>query len=131
LAAALLALNSPRKQGGGRSNLVTCQAFAAQIAILFGGLSWVDCLPDAPNGQVITEVIHTGARDQAYRNTYKAIPSDRRFRLPIDEAKWPRMAGTLSARITSPNQYKYAYLTQAGHYIVAPAECRRVRRSKA
>jgi len=75
-------------------------------------------LPDAPNGQVITEVIHTGARDQAYRNTYKAIPSDRRFRLPIDEAKWPRITGTLSGRITSPNQYKYAYLTQAGHYIV-------------
>lgn len=66
-------------------------------------------LPDAPNGQVITEVIHTGARDQSYRNTYKAIPSDRRFRLPIDESKWPRIAGTLSGRITSPQQYKYAY----------------------
>ncbi|WP_186426023.1 type VI secretion system Vgr family protein [Cupriavidus metallidurans] len=75
-------------------------------------------LPDAPNGQVITEVIHTGARDQAYRNTYKAIPCDRRFRLPMDESKWPRIAGTLSGRITSPGQYKYAYLTQDGHYIV-------------
>jgi len=75
-------------------------------------------LPDAPNGQVITEVIHTGARDAAYRNTYRAIPSDRRFRLPMDEAKWPRIAGTLSARVTSPGDYKYAYLTQHGHYIV-------------
>jgi len=75
-------------------------------------------LPDAPNGQVITEVTHSGARDQAYRNTYKAIPSDRRFRLPIDDAKWPRIAGTLSGRITSPSQYQYAYLTQDGHYIV-------------
>ncbi|WP_231906847.1 type VI secretion system Vgr family protein [Cupriavidus sp. D384] len=75
-------------------------------------------LPDAPNGQVITEVIHTGARDQAYRNTYQAIPSDRRFRLPVDEAKWPRIAGTLSGRVTSPGQYKYAYLTQDGHYTV-------------
>ncbi|MBV8156463.1 MAG: type VI secretion system tip protein VgrG, partial [Dyella sp.] len=75
-------------------------------------------LPDAPNGQVITEVIHTGARDQAYRNTYKAIPSDRRFRLPMDEAEWPRITGTLSGWITSPNEYKYAYLTQDGHYIV-------------
>ncbi|WP_420997237.1 type VI secretion system Vgr family protein [Cupriavidus sp. 30B13] len=75
-------------------------------------------LPDAPDGQVITEVIHTGARDAAYRNTYQAIPSDRRFRLPMDEANWPRMAGTLSARITSPGQYKYAYLTQDGHYVV-------------
>ncbi|CAG9176397.1 hypothetical protein LMG23992_03264 [Cupriavidus laharis] len=75
-------------------------------------------LPDAPNGQVITEVIHSGARDQAYRNTYKAIPSDRRFRLPMDDSKWPRIAGTLSGRITSPGQYKYAYLTQDGHYVV-------------
>lgn len=75
-------------------------------------------LPDAPNGQVITEVIHTGARDQAYRNSYKAIPSDRRFRLRIDESKWPRIAGTLSGRVTSPGQYKYAYLTQDGHYVV-------------
>ncbi len=75
-------------------------------------------LPDAPNGQVITEVTHSGARDQAYRNTYKAIPSDRRFRLPLDEANWPRIAGTLSARVTSPSRYKYAYLTQDGHYTV-------------
>ena len=75
-------------------------------------------LPDAPHGQVVTEVIHTGARDQAYRNTYKAMPSGRRYRLPIDESKWPRIAGTLSARVTSPNQYPYAYLTQHGHYTV-------------
>jgi len=75
-------------------------------------------LPDAPNGQVITQVIHTGARDQAYRNTYQAIPSDRRFRLPIDDTKWPRIAGTLSGRVTTPGQYKYAYLTQDGHYTV-------------
>ncbi len=75
-------------------------------------------LADAPNGQVITEVVHCGARDQAYRNTYKAIPSDRRFRLPMDETRWPRIAGTLSGRITSPGQYRYAYVTQAGHYVV-------------
>lgn len=75
-------------------------------------------LSDAPNGQVITEVIHTGARDEAYRNTYKAIPSDRRFRLPINDAKWPRMPGTLSGRVTSPGKYKYAYLTKDGHYVV-------------
>ncbi|WP_374063609.1 hypothetical protein [Cupriavidus sp. DF5525] len=46
LAAALLALNSQRKQGGGRSNLVICQACAWQIAILFDGLSWVDWAGD-------------------------------------------------------------------------------------
>ncbi|MDT6964185.1 type VI secretion system tip protein VgrG [Cupriavidus sp. SZY C1] len=75
-------------------------------------------LDDAPNGQVITEVVHSGARDEAYRNTFKAIPSDRRFRLPIDESRWPRIAGTLSGRVTSPGDYQYAYLTQQGLYVV-------------
>jgi type VI secretion system secreted protein VgrG len=75
-------------------------------------------LPDAPSGQVITEVVHRGARDAAYRNTFKAIPSDRRYRLPMDEDNWPRIHGTLSARVTSPGRYKYAYLTQQGHYTV-------------
>lgn len=75
-------------------------------------------LPDAPNGQVVIEVVHSGARDRAYSNTYKAIPSDRRFRLPLNEAAWPKIAGTLSARVTSPSKYKYAYLTPAGHYVV-------------
>lgn len=75
-------------------------------------------MPDAPNGQAVIEVTHTGARDAAYRNTFKAIPSDRRFRLPLDEANWPRIAGTLSARVTSPGQYKYAFLTALGQYIV-------------
>ncbi|ALP65568.1 type VI secretion system Vgr family protein [Paraburkholderia caribensis] len=75
-------------------------------------------LPDAPNGQVVVEVVHRGARDDAYSNTYKAIPSDRRFRLALEEAAWPRIAGTLSARVTSPDQYKYAYLTAAGYYVV-------------
>jgi len=75
-------------------------------------------LPDAPNGQVVTEVFHHGARDAAYRNTYRAMPCDRRFRLPMDESKWPRIAGTLSGRVTSPNHYKYAYLPEHGHYVV-------------
>ncbi|SCU74071.1 Rhs element Vgr protein [Cupriavidus necator] len=75
-------------------------------------------LPDAPNGQVITEVIHSGARDAAYRNTFKSIPSNRRYRLSLAEDNWPKIHGTLSARITSPGRYKYAYLTQDGRYTV-------------
>ncbi|AIF47073.1 type VI secretion system Vgr family protein [Dyella japonica] len=75
-------------------------------------------LPDAPHGMVITAVEHTGARDQAYRNTFKAIPADRRFRLALHEDQWPVIPGTLSARVTSPSKYKYAYLTQAGEYVV-------------
>ncbi|RZT36422.1 type VI secretion system Vgr family protein [Cupriavidus agavae] len=75
-------------------------------------------LPDAPDGQVVTEVFHAGGRNRAYRNRYRAIPSGRRFRLPMDESQWPRIAGTLSGRITSPGKYDYAYLTRAGHYVV-------------
>nr|WP_174772082.1 type VI secretion system Vgr family protein [Paraburkholderia sp. SG-MS1] len=75
-------------------------------------------LPDAPGGQVIIEVTHTGARDQAYRNLYRAIPADRRFRLKLEQDTWPKITGTLSARVTSPGNYEYAYLTQQGHYTV-------------
>jgi type VI secretion system secreted protein VgrG len=75
-------------------------------------------LPDAPSGQVVIEVTHSGGRGVAYSNSYKAIPSNRRFRLKIDESKWPKISGALSARVTSPNKYSYAYLTKAGHYPV-------------
>ncbi|MFM0456468.1 type VI secretion system tip protein VgrG [Paraburkholderia sediminicola] len=75
-------------------------------------------LPDAPNGQLVIEVTHTGARDQAYRNSYRAIPADRRFRLKLEEDTWPKITGTLSARVTSPSNYEYAYLTQQGYYTV-------------
>lgn len=77
-----------------------------------------EILTDAPKGQVVVEVSHRGSRDQAYTNTYKAIPADRRVRLTLDEKKWPTISGTLSARVTSPGEYKYAYLTQQGYYVV-------------
>ncbi|MXN79298.1 type VI secretion system tip protein VgrG [Burkholderia sp. 4701] len=75
-------------------------------------------LPDAPDGQVVIAVTHTGARDRAYTNTYQAIPANRRFRLKLEEDRWPKIAGTLSARVTSPDKYKYAYLNAAGYYTV-------------
>jgi type VI secretion system secreted protein VgrG len=75
-------------------------------------------LPDAPKGQVITEITHRGARDKAYANEYTAIPADRRFRLELEPRKWARIAGTLSARVTSPDKYKYAYLNSTGYYRV-------------
>ncbi|WP_158941085.1 type VI secretion system Vgr family protein [Burkholderia sp. S171] len=77
-----------------------------------------EALPDAPSGQVIIEVTHSGGRGVAYTNSYKAIPSDRRFRLKIDENKWPKISGALSARVTSPNKYPYPYVTKFGHYVV-------------
>ena len=75
-------------------------------------------LPDARAGQLIVEVVHSGARDRSYRNRYKAIPADRRFRLPLQEDQWPKISGSLTAWVTSPGQYKYAYITKDGYYVV-------------
>ncbi|WP_321876918.1 type VI secretion system Vgr family protein [Paraburkholderia bannensis] len=75
-------------------------------------------LPDAPQGQVIVEITHSGARDKAYTNRYKAIPADRRFRLELKPDAWPKIAGTLSARICSPDKYTYGYLNSVGYYVV-------------
>jgi type VI secretion system secreted protein VgrG len=66
-------------------------------------------LPDAPKGQVVIGITHSGARDRPYTNTYKAIPADRRFRLQLKPARWARIAGTLSARVCSPDKYTYGY----------------------
>ncbi|MFP3607884.1 type VI secretion system tip protein VgrG, partial [Paraburkholderia sp. SIMBA_053] len=73
---------------------------------------------DAPKGMVITEVTHSGARDTSYSNSFRAIPADRRFRLPLEPDKWARISGTLSARICSPDKYTYGYLNAAGYYTV-------------
>ncbi|TDV04565.1 type VI secretion system Vgr family protein [Paraburkholderia caballeronis] len=75
-------------------------------------------LPDAPKGQVVVEITHSGARDKGYSNTYRAIPADRRFRLELKPETWPRIAGTLSARICSPDKYSFGYLNAAGYYVV-------------
>lgn len=75
-------------------------------------------LPDAPKGQVIVEVTHSGARDKAYSNSYKAIPADRRFRLQLEDSKWAKIPGTLSARVCSPDKYTYGYLNSVGYYVV-------------
>ncbi|WP_027212351.1 DUF2345 domain-containing protein [Burkholderia sp. WSM2232] len=75
-------------------------------------------LPDAPKGQLVVEITHSGARDKPYTNRYKAIPADRRFRFKLEPQNWARVSGTLSARVTSPDSYTYAYLTADGHYTV-------------
>ncbi|CAD6553691.1 hypothetical protein LMG27952_05466 [Paraburkholderia hiiakae] len=75
-------------------------------------------LPDAPKGQVVIEVRHSGARDQRYTNRFRAIPADRRFRLQLKPEKWARISGTLSARICSPDKYSYGYLNSVGYYVV-------------
>ena len=75
-------------------------------------------LPDAPKGQVVIEVTHSGARDAPYTNRFRAIPADRRFRLQLKPETWARISGTLSARICSPDRYTYGYLNSVGYYVV-------------
>ncbi|MBN3830777.1 type VI secretion system Vgr family protein [Burkholderia sp. Ac-20344] len=94
----------------GESNVMALQAGRV--------LSLDAALPDAPDGQVVIEVMHSAARDRAYTNRYTAIPANRRFRLKLENATWPKIAGTLSARVTSPDKYKYSYLSAAGYYTV-------------
>lgn len=76
-------------------------------------------LPEAEYGQLVTRVEHVGARDKAYHNTYTAIPSQLIYRMPLLEATWPKIHGTVSGRIVSPNRYKYSYVNKDGHVMVA------------
>ncbi|GFZ91184.1 type VI secretion system Vgr family protein [Dyella caseinilytica] len=73
-------------------------------------------LPDAPHGLLITAVTHTAARDQAYTHAFHAMPADRPYRSP--PLPWPSIDGFMPARITSPGNYTYAYLTPEGEYRV-------------
>lgn len=76
-------------------------------------------LPEAEYGQLVTRVEHAGARDKAYHNTYTAIPSQLIYRMPLLEETWPKIHGTVSGRIVSPNRYKYSYVNKDGHVMVA------------
>jgi type VI secretion system secreted protein VgrG len=73
---------------------------------------------DAPHGLFIVSVESSGGRSQAYSNTFKAIPSDRVWRTPVDPAAQPVISGILPARITSPGDYPRAYLTPEGWYVI-------------
>ncbi|WP_084754038.1 MULTISPECIES: type VI secretion system Vgr family protein [Paraburkholderia] len=80
--------------------------------------------PNAPKGQVVIGVTHSGARDHAWSNTFRAIPADRRFRLELKPETWAKIPGTLSARICSPDKYTYGYMNAAGYYVVRlDADC--------
>ncbi|RDK01953.1 type VI secretion system tip protein VgrG [Paraburkholderia lacunae] len=73
---------------------------------------------DAPHGLFLTSVESGGGRSEAYWNTFTAIPSDRVWRTSVDPAKRPVIDGILPARVTSPGDYKYAYLTGEGWYVI-------------
>ncbi|HDR9797991.1 type VI secretion system tip protein VgrG [Burkholderia cenocepacia] len=73
---------------------------------------------DAKHGVFVTAVASQGGRDQSYWMTFEGIPSDRVWRTSIDAVKRPAIDGILPARITSPGDYKYAYLTEQGWYVI-------------
>ncbi|RFU45209.1 type VI secretion system Vgr family protein [Paraburkholderia sp. DHOC27] len=75
-------------------------------------------LPDAPHGLFILSVSSSGGRKETYSNTFTAIPSNRVWRTPVIQAARPVINGILPARITSPGDYKRAYLTEEGWYVI-------------
>ncbi len=73
---------------------------------------------DAKHGIFITSVRSYGARNQSYRVKFEGIPSDRVWRTSMDTIEKPVIDGILPARIASPGNYKYAYLTEQGWYVI-------------
>ncbi|MBB5464372.1 type VI secretion system secreted protein VgrG [Paraburkholderia sp. CI2] len=73
---------------------------------------------DAKYGIFVTSVRSQGARDQAYQVTFEGIPSDRVWRTSMESVRRPTIDGILPARVTSPGNYKYAYLTEQGWYVI-------------
>ncbi|WP_184057945.1 MULTISPECIES: type VI secretion system Vgr family protein [unclassified Paraburkholderia] len=98
---------------------VTYKATGNAFAIEAGEVVRLDQNPvDAPHGLFITSVESSGGRSQSYTNTLTAIPADRVWRTSLDTIKRPVIDGILPARITSPGNYKYAYLTEQGWYVI-------------
>jgi type VI secretion system secreted protein VgrG len=115
-----------------RSQQVTCKAKSTMPAVRPGCVVRPEMLEawaseetgalDSKEGVFVSRVVHRGARNQNYRNTFYAIPVSRPYRMPIDESRWPRIHGTLGATIKSPGSYLYPYLTDKGE-VVARFHC--------
>lgn len=72
---------------------------------------------EAPDGWLILSMNHSGSRDTAYQNHFTAIPADKVFR-PARTTPCPNIRGSLPARITSPDNFTYAYIDSMGRYRV-------------
>ncbi|VWD04653.1 type VI secretion protein Vgr [Burkholderia lata] len=73
---------------------------------------------DAKHGVFVTSVESHGGRNESYWVAFEGIPSDRVWRTPVASVSRPVVDGILPARITSPGDYKYAYLTEQGWYVI-------------
>ncbi|WP_027797873.1 type VI secretion system Vgr family protein [Paraburkholderia acidipaludis] len=84
-----------------------------------GEVMRVDPTPvDAKYGIFITSVTSHGGRNKSYQVKFEGIPSDRVWRTSMESIVKPEIKGILPARITSPGNYKYAYLTEQGWYVI-------------
>jgi type VI secretion system secreted protein VgrG len=73
---------------------------------------------DAKHGIFITSVESSGGRGQSYCVTFEGIPSHRVWRTPMAAIKRPAIDGILPARVTSPGNYKHAYVNKQGWYVI-------------
>ncbi|WDR86191.1 type VI secretion system Vgr family protein [Burkholderia ambifaria] len=73
---------------------------------------------DAKHGVFVTSVESHGGRNESFWVAFEGIPSDRVWRTPVASVSRPVVEGILPARITSPGNYKYAYLTEQGWYVI-------------
>lgn len=107
-----------------RARQMTCKAKSTMPAIRPGCVVEPDTLEglqhealDGKEGLFVWKVVHRGARNQNYHNTFRAIPANRPYRMPVDESKWPRVH-TLGFTVTSPDKYTYPYLDAEGRIVV-------------
>ena len=69
------------------------------------------------SGWLIISTEHSGSRDEAYTNTFTAIPAHLPYR-PERLTAQPKVSGSLNARVVSPDNYTYAYIDDMGRYRV-------------
>ncbi|RQR21148.1 type VI secretion system tip protein VgrG [Burkholderia sp. Bp9143] len=101
------------------ANQITFKGTGNPFWLEAGEVMRIDPNPaDAKHGIFITSVESGGGRGDSYWVTFEGIPSDRIWRTPMASIRRPAIDGILPARITSPGNYKYAYLTEQGWYVI-------------
>jgi type VI secretion system secreted protein VgrG len=98
---------------------LTYNGSANPFSLAAGEVMLLDANPaDAPHGLLVTSVRSRGGRGESFWLTFTGMPADRQWRPVVDPAKRPSIDGILPARITSPGNYQYAYLTEQGWYVI-------------
>lgn len=101
------------------ANQITFKGTGNPFGLEAGEVMRVDPKPaDAKHGIFVTSVESHGGRNESYWVEFEGIPSDRVWRTQVASIQRPSIDGILPARITSPGDYKYAYLTEQGWYVI-------------